>query len=125
MYVHFILHSIKNKADLRPLNHHENLAGFGGAYTHVLEIVLNDNFTYFFGNVVHLTAIAAAQGVAAIGIVVNLNVSGVSMLDSDCHSGSPLSFLYIYYTSNVEKSQVNYSLKRLHVHFILHKVKKN
>lgn len=103
----------KIKADLRPLNHHENFAGFGGTYIRICEIVLNDNFTYLFGNVVHLTAIAATQGVTAVGVVVDFNVGGIGMLDSDCHSGYPLSFLYLYYIPDREKSQVKYQLKNM------------
>jgi len=54
----------------------------------------------------------------------NVNACGIGMLDSDCHSSYPLSFLYIYYTPNREKSQVICLLIRRSVPSNLHLLKK-
>ena len=68
--------------------------------------MLNEDFTDLFGDVVHLSAIAATQGVATFGVVANFDVGVIGMTDVNSHNRYPLSFFYIYYTLEFEKSQV-------------------
>jgi hypothetical protein len=96
------------KRTLSPLNHHQNLASFGGTYIRILEIVSNNNFSYFFGNVIHLTTTATPQSITSIGVIANFNVSVVSVTNVDSHNQYPLSFFYNNYTPEFEKSQVNF-----------------
>ena len=87
---------------LSSLNHHQNLASFGGTYVRIFKIVSNNNFTYLFGNVIHLTAIATPQGVTSIRVIANFNVGGISVTNVDSHNRYPLSFFYIYYIIEIE-----------------------
>ena len=93
----------KKRADLRPLNYHENLTGFGGANVRAGEIMVNENITDLFGDVVHLTVNATVQGVAGLGIVENLGAGGVGVMNADAHNVCPFRFCKYIITCDVEK----------------------
>jgi len=97
------------KRTLSPLNNHENFTSFGGAHIRTSEVMLNQNFTDVFLNVVHVAdgGLMQTTSTITVGVVNNLDVGVVGVTNVDSHNRYPLSFFYIYYTLEFEKSQVN------------------
>ena len=117
------LHRVR--ADLRPLQGHEKLAGVVVANVRGGELVRDEHVANMFRNSVHGVGNFLMEAVAVLRGKNDVNVGGIGMLDDDCHSGYPLSFLYLYYIPNREKSQVICLLIRRSVPSNLHLLKKN
>ena len=68
--------------------------------------MLNEDFTYLLGNMVHIAAVVAVKAITFIGIIVDLDMRAVGVANIDSRNRYPLSFFYIYYNPIFERSQV-------------------